>query len=205
MRELSGKEQTVRLKGLRCVVTPLVLIAVVAVINGVAVIASAYTLVFHGDAAVYLPQAVMPVLAIWFGPWALIGGWLSTFLIDQTTNPYGIQGLYFDMLGAISSMSFGFWPWVGFRAMKADPRLLSKRDYLAYGIFAVLLPIMIVVTYWPFLEVYVFKYVAVGNLWLMEEYGLIDYVIITPLSLILLKLLSKYVVKTRLYVKGWIY
>jgi hypothetical protein len=102
-------------------------------------------------------------------------------------------------------MSFGFWPWVGFRAMKADPRLLSKRDYLAYGIFAVLLPIMIVVTYWPFLEVYVFKYVAVDNLWLMEEYGLIDYVIITPLSLILLKLLSKYVVKTRLYVKGWIY
>lgn len=197
---MSDKEEVVRPKGFR--VVHLALIAVVAAVNTVAAVAASVVQPVPGIAFIYLPMGIMPAFGIWFGPWAVIGGVISGILYAPS---YGMA----PHLGAISGTSdamLALIPWVIFKLTKTSPGLPNKRDYAVWAFFVALLTPLVELFYYNLLEVYVFGWLTWDAFWpAYITAGIGGLIVSFPLSLILLKVLSPYVTKTSLYVKGWIF
>ncbi len=195
---MSGREEVVRPKGFR--VVHLALIAVVAAVNTVAAVAASVIQPFPGLAFIYLPYGIMPAFGVWFGPWAVIGGVISGVLYAPS---YGMA----PHLGAISGTSdamLALIPWLAFKAMKTNPRIIRKLDYAVYVIVVVFATTLLELLYYNLLLVYVFGWLTWDAFWpAYISSGIGGLIAAFPLSLILLKVLSPYVMSSSLYVKGW--
>ena len=197
---MSEKEEVVRPKGFR--VVDLALIAVVAAVNTVAAVAASVIQPVPGLAFIYLPFGIMPVFGVWFGPWAVIGGVISGVLYAPS---YGMA----PHLGAISGTSdamLALIPWLAFKAMKTNPRIVSKLDYAMWGLVVAIVTPLVELLYYNLLEVYAFGWLTWDAFWPAYIAAAVGGLIVSiPLSIVLLKVLSPYVTSSSLYVKGWFY
>lgn len=197
---MSGKEEVVRPKGFR--VVHLVLIAVIAAVSTVASIAASVLQPFPGLAFIYLPGGILPVFGIWFGPWALIGAIIAGVLYAPAWG----MAPHFGLLSGLSDAVYALIPWIAFKVTNADPSLKNKKDYAVWFVFVVILATVVTDFTYQMLSIYVYGWYTMDMFPISYTVSVTGGLIaVIPLSFILLKVLSPYVKKSSLYVKGWIY
>ena len=111
-----------------------------------------------GVSGLYIAAAVYVPLALWFGVWGSIAGYLSCVFMGM----YSGMPLTFVLVWALADFFEGFVPLLIYRRLKLKPAAL-KKPRLTYGLTAFLVIDMIIAaaaTIFTLPEVFVFTFVA---------------------------------------------
>jgi hypothetical protein len=93
-----------------------------------------------GVSGLYIAAAVYVPLALWFGVWGCIAGYLSCFFMSL----YVGYALPFALVWSLADFFEGFVPLVAYRALKVDPSFQLKRPRVTYVLVALLVVDIIV-------------------------------------------------------------
>jgi hypothetical protein len=93
-----------------------------------------------GVSGLYIAAAVYVPLALWFGVWGCIAGYLSCVLMSLRIG----YSLTFALVWSLADFFEGFVPLVAYRALKVDPSFQLKRPKIAYVLVALLVVNIIV-------------------------------------------------------------
>jgi hypothetical protein len=111
-----------------------------------------------GVSGLYIAAAVYVPLALWFGVWGSIAGYLSCVFMGI----YSGMPLAFVLVWALADFFEGFIPLLIYRRLKLKPAGLKKPS-LTYGLTVLLVVDMVVsgvATVFVFPEVFIFTFVA---------------------------------------------
>ena len=139
---------------------PIVCVAATAVCTVLAIwaVVSAPVSPVPGVSGLYIAAAVYVPLALWFGVWGSIAGYLSCVFMGL----YFGYSLEFVLVWALADFFEGFVPLLIYRKLKLKPAGLKKPS-LTYGLTALLVIDMVIsaaATIFTLPEVFVFTFVA---------------------------------------------
>lgn len=191
---------TQEVKRARVGVIQIVTIAICAALVGVTAILSSFVTFVPGLSFFYIPIIIEPLFGAWFGPWGVIGSYLGGIIYQPF---YGISPIYGVIIGFADAF-LAFTTYIGFRALKADPALRTRRDWAVAFTFgsipalifqALIYNLTLIPVGWYTMEW------ATGEGWGLTFIA--DIVANFPWYLILLKALSGFIKRSSLYVEGW--
>jgi len=180
-------------------------IAIVAMSSAIytvlGVFAAGFTIV-PGVTIFYTPEAFIMPAAMWFGVWGALGAFFGTILFSPFFGYGYLIGLLFAFPDMLSALIAG----IALRKLNIDLGLRDKRSFGLWVLFAGTLgPLAEAITGLP---------VYIWNGWYTVEfaytYGLAvwfvgDITAVVIIGTILMRVLSKYIMKTSLYHKGFVY
>ncbi|MDW8084446.1 MAG: hypothetical protein RMI49_04535 [Candidatus Caldarchaeum sp.] len=164
--------------------------------------AAVTTTVVPGVAALYPATAFEVTFGIWFGVWGAIASYIGLVIA-------GTYGGWFPLpLGIVLSLSdfaAAMIPAAAFRFFKANPALVSKKDWAVYILFGVILSSVIPSLYYNLINLSIGWLPGWEAFWLaVFSWNVGNYIVTTVIGIPLLKLVTPYVKKTGLYVERWL-
>jgi hypothetical protein len=149
----------------------------------------------------YLVTGIMSVMSMWLGGWGMlaqaIGGALGGIIAGM---PVPISLAFTIPLGLLQ----GFLPAMAMRTLKMDPGLKSKRDWLIFIGVVVLINVIIPdILLWAGLTAYNhWSLQTIFNASYLQDslLHILTYLIVT---FALCKGVSRFVMRSRFYIKGW--
>ncbi len=98
-----------------------------------------------GVSGLYLAAAVYVPVALWFGIWGCLAGYVSCVFMGLYLNAIGVPGYTLDFVLVWSLADFfeGFVPLLIYRSLKTKPKLTLKRPKLTYGLNALLILVLV--------------------------------------------------------------
>jgi hypothetical protein len=112
-----------------------------------------------GVSGLYVAAAVFVPLALWFGVWGSIAGYLSCVFMAL----YVGYTLDFALVWSLADLFEGLIPLLVFRALKAEPNYTFKKPRITYGLTALLLTVFVasaVATILTLTEVFIMTFAA---------------------------------------------
>ncbi len=100
-----------------------------------------------GVSGLYIAAAIYVPLALWFGIWGCLAGYLSCVFMGLFVG----YSLDFVLVWALADFFEGFVPLLVFRSLKSKPSLKLKRPKITYSINALLL-VNLVVSAWALIN-----------------------------------------------------
>ncbi|MDG7036996.1 MAG: hypothetical protein JRN32_01320 [Nitrososphaerota archaeon] len=179
-------------------------IAIFALLIGIGAVTGSFgSIAFplgYGVSGFWPGVAVQAVGSIWFGLWGALAGGLFPFISNSLSGaPLYVSLAYFP-----SNFIQGLLPFLVFKYLKVDPRLNNWVGYAAYVLFAVIINNALGAT-WAVTALTSFHLITVTSTplffsgWLIGN-GLPSLIF----GIIVLKILSKTVVRSRAFCKGWL-
>ena len=97
-----------------------------------------------GVSGLYFAAAVYVPLALWFGIWGCLAGYVSCVFMGLYLNSLGVPGYTLDFILVWSLADFfeGLVPLLIYRSLKTKPTLKLKRPKLTYALNALLLAVL---------------------------------------------------------------
>lgn len=98
-----------------------------------------------GVSGLYISAAVYVPLAMWFGIWGCLAGYLSCVFLGVYLMALGVPGytLEFVLVWSLADFFEGFVPLMIYRSLKTRPKLDLKRPRVTYGINALLAAVLV--------------------------------------------------------------
>lgn len=93
-----------------------------------------------GVSGLYVAAAVFVPLALWFGVWGVLAGYLSCIFMGL----YVGYTLEFALLWSLADLFEGLIPLLAFRSLKVEPNYRLKKPKITYGLTALLVATFIV-------------------------------------------------------------
>jgi hypothetical protein len=93
-----------------------------------------------GVSGLYVAAAVFVPLALWFGVWGVLAGYLSCIFVGL----YVGYTLEFALLWSLADLFEGLIPLLAFRSLKVEPNYRLKKPKITYGLTALLVATFIV-------------------------------------------------------------
>jgi integral membrane sensor domain MASE1 len=152
-----------------------------------------------GVSELYFAVAFMIVFTLWFGAWGAIAAYLGCIIGSGLSYvPFSVN-LYWSLADLWQVLI----PLFAFKAFHADVGLKTKRDFLIYLVFGVLLNCLIGAIWGSTM-------LAVGGVYEWSEVGKAftswfvgDIIVVIVITTLLLKYVTGYIVKSGLYVKNY--
>lgn len=179
-------------------------IALTAVLSAVVSVVGIFALIpcpLPGVSVLYVAAAVETVFPLWFGLWGVLANYIGGILMGAF---YG-EAVH-DLLWAVilCDVTIGIIPLIAFRLFKRDSELKTRKDWIVYIVFGILLNNLVsamagvgssvvmglfpIEMYWPSVGIW-----ATGNV-------ISTTIIGTPL----LRGFTKFIKQTPVYVRGWL-
>ncbi|MCW4025176.1 MAG: hypothetical protein NWF01_09110 [Candidatus Bathyarchaeota archaeon] len=124
--------------------------AAFAIATAVSTVLAIYAVVFPaGDAPVpgvsglYIAAAVYVPLALWFGIWGCLAGYVSCFILAL----YSGYALPLALVWSLADFFEGFVPLIVYRSIKIKPELHLKKPKITYAINVLLAAVFVVSAY----------------------------------------------------------
>jgi hypothetical protein len=98
-----------------------------------------------GVSGLYLAAAVYVPLALWFGIWGCLAGYISCIFMGLYLNSIGLASYSIEFLLVWSLADFfeGFVPLLIYRSLKTKPKLNLKQPKITYGLNALLMVVLV--------------------------------------------------------------
>ncbi len=93
-----------------------------------------------GVSGLYIAAAVFVPLALWFGVWGVLAGYVSCVFVGFAAG-YSVE---FTLVWSLADLFEGLIPLLAFRALKVEPNLRSKKPELTYILTASLIATFVV-------------------------------------------------------------
>lgn len=171
-----------------------------AIYTVLGVFAAGFTIV-PGVTAFYTPEAFIMPAVMWFGVWGALGAFFGSILFSPFYGYGYLIGFLFGFPDMLSAVVAG----IILRKLKIDLTLKNKRSFILWILIAAILgPLCEALTGLP---VYIwngwytpqFAYTIGLAIWLFG-----DITAVAVIGTILMRVLSKYMIRTPLYHKGFI-
>ncbi|MGC8621991.1 MAG: hypothetical protein ACP5U0_08770 [Caldisphaera sp.] len=179
-------------------------IAIFALLIGIGAVTGAFGSIAvplgYGVSGFWPGVAVQAVGSIWFGFWGILAGAIFPFI----SNALSGAPLYVSLAYFPANFVQGLIPFLAFKYLKIDPRLNNWVGYVAYILFAVIINDALGAT-WAVTVLKALHLITVTSAplffsgWLIGN-GLPSLIF----GIIVLKALSKTVIKSRAFCKGWL-
>jgi hypothetical protein len=114
-----------------------------------AVIAAPLNTPVPGVSGLYIAAAVYVPLALWFGVWGCMAGYLSCVFLGLYLNFTGVPGysLGFVLVWSLADFFEGFVPLLIYRSIKIKPELQLKKPKVTYALNGLLAVVFVVSAY----------------------------------------------------------
>lgn len=147
-------------------------------------------------------QALQAVGGIWFGLW---GGGIAAVIFPFFSNAIAGISVPISLLYVPANFAQGMIPAWAFRHFKADPALKTRRDYVIWTVWGVLIPNLFGSLWGSAMLAFVIKAIP-PSAWFFTWLGWFVGNSLPSLILgaILLKALSPLVVRTRVFCRGYL-
>ncbi len=98
-----------------------------------------------GVSGLYFAAAVYVPLALWFGIWGCLAGYVSCVVMGLYLGSIGVPGytLEFVLVWSLADFFGGFIPLLIYRSLKTKPTLSLKQPKVTYGLNALLLGVLV--------------------------------------------------------------
>lgn len=170
------------------------------VIGILAILGVVYTPVVPGVAALYPATAFEVAFGIWFGVWGAIASYIGCLIMNLYTGFPIVLAIPLSLSDFLAAAI----PMTAFRLAKSNPELKTLKDWINYVISGVILSSV------PGSLYYCYILMALGWIpsweafWLsVISWNVGNYIVVLVITTPLLKILTNYVKRTGLYVKGW--
>jgi hypothetical protein len=127
--------------------------AAFAVATAVSTLLAIYAVIigspFPGVSGLYIAAAVYVPLALWFGVWGCMAGYLSCVFLGFYLNFSGVPGysLGFVLVWSLADFFEGFVPLLIYRSIKIKPELQLKKPKITYTLNAFLAVVFVASAY----------------------------------------------------------
>jgi hypothetical protein len=127
--------------------------AAFAIATAVSTVLAIYAVVlgspFPGVSGLYIAAAVYVPLALWFGVWGCMAGYLSCVFLGLYLHFTGVPGysLGFVLVWSLADFFEGFVPLLIYRSIKIKPELQLKKPKVTYAINALLVVVFVISAY----------------------------------------------------------
>jgi hypothetical protein len=127
--------------------------AAFAVATAVSTILAIYAVIlgspFPGVSGLYIAAAVYVPLALWFGVWGCMAGYLSCVFLGLYLNFLGVPGysLGFVLVWSLADFFEGFIPLLIYRQIKIKPELQLKKPKITYALNGLLAVVFVISAY----------------------------------------------------------
>jgi len=101
-----------------------------------------------GVSGLYIAAAVYVPVALWFGVWGCLAGYLSCIFMGLAIGGYSWE---FLLVWSLADFFEGFVPLLIYRSLKLKPALTLKRPKITYGL-NVLLAVNLVISAWALIN-----------------------------------------------------
>ena len=170
------------------------------VIGILAILGVVYTPVVPGVAALYPATAFEVAFGLWFGIWGAIASYIGCLIMNLYT---GIP-IVFAIPLSLSDFLAAAIPMAAFRLAKTDPELKTLKDWVNYIISGVILSSVPGSLYYCYILLKIGWIPSWEAFWLsVISWNVGNYIVVLVITTPLLKILTNYVKRTGLYVKGW--
>jgi hypothetical protein len=114
-----------------------------------------------GVSGLYISAAVYVPLALWFGVWGCLAGYVSCLGLGFYLMSLGVPGytLEFVLVWSLADFFEGFVPLMIYRSLKTKPKLKLKRPKVTYIINA-LLAVVLVCSALALINSYIYAFIA---------------------------------------------
>jgi integral membrane sensor domain MASE1 len=158
--------------------------------------------VVPGVTIFYMPEAFIMAASMWFGIWGCLGAFFGTILFSPFAGFGYLVGLAFGLPNMSSSVVAG----LVLRKLAIDLKLKDKRSFVLWILFAALIgPAVEAITGLPVYIMNGWYTWQLAYTWGFAVWMIGDISAVAVVGTILMRVLSKYVMKTPLFHKGFIY
>jgi hypothetical protein len=102
-----------------------------------------------GVSGLYLAAAVYVPLALWFGVWGVMAGYVSCVVMGLYLNGLGVPGytVEFILVWSLADLFEGLVPLLIYRSLKTKPTLKLKHPKLTYALNSLLIAVLVCSAY----------------------------------------------------------
>jgi integral membrane sensor domain MASE1 len=200
--KMTEKEIEVVRKGISPV--HIVLTAIMAGVLAVMILYAAITTtVVPAVAAVYPATAFEVVFGCWFGVWGAIAAYIGLVIAGTYAGWFPLPLGMVLALGA--DLTAALIPAAAFRLLKGNVALKSRKDWLIFIVFGIVLSTVPGSIYYNLINFYIGLIPSWEAFWVaVISWNLGNFIVITVIGTPLLKIVTPYVKRTGLYVRGWL-
>jgi len=153
-------------------------------------------------AALYPATAFEVIFGVWFGLWGAIASYLGLLIAGTYAGWFPLP---LGLVLSVSDFLAAFMPALTFKLMKADPELKTKRDWIAYIIGGVILSSLPGSLYYNYINLLIGWLPSWEAFWVgVVSWNLGNYIVVLVIATPLLKIVTRYVRRTGLYVERWL-
>jgi hypothetical protein len=171
-------------------------------ISVLAMIMTLTTSMVPGASFFWLPAAFQTSFAVWFGIWGCLAGAIGTFFGGM----WGGSPLFYNILAnpIPAFLANGLAVWVGFKVLRVNPELPNLRDWIFGGVIVVVASVFSAAL--GAIGTIIAGMGAPAMAWgvVFPGWALGDTICGVVLGLPMLRLLTGFVKKSGLYVKGFL-